>query len=82
MLVAAFVFGLIILSISLFFLIFYVRSHRAMREKRNALARHRERHLKVQLDLQARMDMEARQFEEARLALFKQAGMTTRTDRT
>jgi uncharacterized membrane protein len=82
MLVAAFIFGLIILSISLFFLIFYVRSYKAMRENRNALARQRERQLRVQLDLQARMDIEARQFEETRRALLNQVGATPRTDKT
>lgn len=74
MVVAAFIFGIIIFSLSLFFLVLYVQSNKSMRENHGALARQRERQLKFQADLQARMDAEARQFEEARQALLKHAG--------
>ena len=73
MLVASFVFGLIILSVSVVFLIHYIQSHKSMRANRAALARLRERQLRFQADLQARIDIEARQYEEARQALLKQA---------
>jgi hypothetical protein len=74
MVVAAFIFGLTLLSISVFFLIFYVQNQKSMRGNHRALERQRERQLKFQADLQARIDMEARQFEEARQSLLKQAG--------
>jgi hypothetical protein len=71
MLVAAFIFGLLICSFSLVFLFLYVQSHKSMRENQGALARQREQQLKFQADLQARIERDARQFEEARQALLK-----------
>jgi len=74
MLVAAFIFGMLIFSFSLVFLLLYVQSHNSMRENQGALARQRELQLKYQAELQARMERDARQFEEARQALLKSAG--------
>ena len=74
MIVAAFVFGILILSISLCFLLLYVQSNKSMQENHTALARQRERQLMFQTELQARIEMEARQFEAARQALLKDAG--------
>jgi hypothetical protein len=73
MVVAAFVFGTIIFSFSLFFLMLYVRSNNFMRANRSSLARQREQQLKLQAELQARMEREARQFEATRQALLRDA---------
>jgi hypothetical protein len=69
MLVGAFIFGIVIFSFSLMFLVLYVKSHKSMRENQSALARQRERQLKFQAELQARMELDARRYEEARQAL-------------
>ena len=74
MVVAALIFGVFLVAVSFFFLLLYVRSNASMRENQNALARQREQQLKFQADLQARMEMEARKYEEARQALLKHAG--------
>jgi len=74
MVVAAFIFGLVVVAFSLFFLLLYVKSHKSMRENHSALVRQREYQSKLQADLQARMDMDARKYDEARQALLKQAG--------
>lgn len=74
MVIAAFIFGIIILTVSLFFLSLYVKSNKSMRENQSALARQRARQLQYQAELQARMERDARQFEEARQALLKKAG--------
>jgi hypothetical protein len=74
MLVAAFIFGLLICSFSLVFLLLYVQSHKSIRENQGTLARQREQQLKYQAELQARMERDARQFEEARQALLKNTG--------
>lgn len=74
MVVAALIFGILVLAGSLFFLLLYVQSNNSMRASQNALARQRERQLKFQADLQARMEMEARKYEEARQTLLKRAG--------
>ena len=71
MVVAAFIFGGLILTFSLFFLLIYVNSHKSMRANSSALARQREQHRKFQADLQARMERDARQFEAKRQALLK-----------
>lgn len=71
MVVAAFIFGIIILTFSLFFLLVYVNGHKSMRANSNALARQRDQHLKFQADLQARMERDARQFEAKRQDLLK-----------
>lgn len=73
MVVAALIFGSLVLSISLLFLLVYVRNNNSMRESQSALARQRAQQLKAQADLQARMELEAREYEEARQALLKQA---------
>jgi hypothetical protein len=73
MVVAAFIFGLFLIAFSLFFLLLYVRSNTCIRESQNALARQWEQQLKLQANL-ARMEMEARKYEEARQALLKRAG--------
>ena len=73
MIVASFIFGVGILALSLFFLLLYVRSSNSIRENLTALARQRARQLKLQAELQARMDADARKYEEARQALLKQA---------
>jgi Flp pilus assembly protein TadB len=74
MVVAAFIFGIIILFFSFCFLILYVRSHKSMRENHSTLARQRERQLKFQAELQSRMERDTREYEEARQTLLKQAG--------
>ena len=73
MVVAAFIFGLVILAVSLFFLMLYVQSHKSLRENQSALARQRALQLKFQADLQARMERDARKYEEARQALLRDA---------
>ena len=74
MVVAALIFGFLLIAFSLVFLLLYVQSNNSIRENQNALARERERQLKFQAELQARMEMEARKYEEARQALLKRAG--------
>ncbi|HEX8422678.1 MAG TPA: hypothetical protein VF634_04665 [Pyrinomonadaceae bacterium] len=81
MLVAAFIFGIIILSLSLFFLLLYVKSDKSIRENQGALARYREQQLKLRAELQARMERDARAYEEARRSLLKRAGGDNRDDR-
>lgn len=73
MVVAAFIFGIVIVSLSLFFLLLYVQSNKHMRENQSVLARQREQQLKLQVELQARMETDERQFEAARQALLKHA---------
>jgi thiosulfate reductase cytochrome b subunit len=72
MILSAFVFGFLILVVSLFFLLFYVRSHNHIRDNHTALARRRAQQLKFQAELQAQIDADARKYEEARQALLKQ----------
>jgi thiosulfate reductase cytochrome b subunit len=74
MVVASFIFGLVVIAFSLIFLLLYVQSNKSMRENHSALVRQREQQRKFQADLQARMEMDARKYEEARQALLKQAG--------
>lgn len=81
MLVAAFIFGIIILSLSLFFLLLYVKGDKSIRKNQGALARHRERQLKFQAELQARIERDTRVYEEARRSLLKQAGRDERDER-
>jgi hypothetical protein len=81
MIVGAFVFGIIIFALSLFFLLLYVRSNNHMRANHTALARRREQQLKFQADLQAQIEADARKYEEARQALLKDAGGGDDTDR-
>ncbi|HEV7902617.1 MAG TPA: hypothetical protein VGO96_02155, partial [Pyrinomonadaceae bacterium] len=71
-------FGVLISSISLFFLLVYVRNNISMQASQRALARQRELQLRLQADLQARMETEARKYEEARQALLKQASAKDR----
>jgi hypothetical protein len=71
--VAAFIFGSLVVLISLLFVLVYVRNNHSMRASQSALARQRERQLKVQADLRARMETEGRSYEEARQALLKRA---------
>jgi phage regulator Rha-like protein len=78
MVVAALIFGILVLSISLLFLLVYVRNNNSMRESQSALARRREQQLKFQADLQARMESEGRKYEEARQALLRQTSGTDR----
>lgn len=73
MIVGAFVFGLIILAVSLFFLLLYVRSNNQIQQNHTALAKQRAQQLKFQAELQAQMDADARKYEETRQALLKQA---------
>jgi hypothetical protein len=81
MLIAAFIFGSLIIAFSLCFLLHYVKSHQSMRVNQGALARQRERQLKFQAELQARMAIDARKYEEARQALLKQAADNDRDRR-
>ena len=71
MVLAAFIFGILIFSSSLVFLLSYVRSDKSIRRNYGALARQRERQLKFEADLQARIELDARKYEEARQALLK-----------
>ena len=73
MLVAAFIFGILIFSFSLVFVLLYAQSNKSMRENHSVLARQRELQLKFQADLQARMELDARLYEEARQALLRDA---------
>jgi Flp pilus assembly protein TadB len=74
MVIAAFIFGLVVFLCSFFFVFHYIQSHKSMRANHLAATKQRARQLKVQADLQARMDREAREFEETRQALLRQAG--------
>lgn len=74
MVVAALVFGVFVVACSLLFLLLYVKSNKSLRENQSVLARRRAQQLKLQAELQARMETEARNYEEARQALLKQAG--------
>lgn len=73
MIVGAFIFGLLILAVSLFFLLLYVRSNSQIQESHTALVRQRARQLKFQAVLQAQIDADACKYEERRRALLKQA---------
>jgi hypothetical protein len=73
MVLAAFIFGLVVFFFSLLFVVLYVRSNKSIRENQSVLARQREQQLKFQADLQARMELEARKYEEARQTLLKHA---------
>jgi hypothetical protein len=74
MTIAAFSFGFVILFVSLFFLLGYIRSHTSIRENRHSLARQRQLQAKLQADLQARFEADALKFEEERRALLARAG--------
>lgn len=74
MVIAAFVFGIVIFSVSLVFLLNYIRTNQFMRETNNFWARQQRLQLKLQADLQARMEADERKFEEMRRALLKRAG--------
>jgi hypothetical protein len=74
MTVTAILFGLLIFSVSLFFVLAYIRGQSSMRQNRHSQARQRELQLKLQADLQARIEADARRFEEARRALLGRAG--------
>lgn len=73
MVFGAFIFGILIFSFSVFFLLGYIRSNKALDSSRRSLARQRELDLKVLADLQARMEADERRFEERRSALLKRA---------
>ncbi|MDQ1560139.1 MAG: hypothetical protein QOD32_3199 [Pyrinomonadaceae bacterium] len=81
MVVAAFIFGLVIFSVSVFFLLGYIRSHNSIRQNRHSLARQQQLQAKLQADLQTRIEADARKFEEARRALLAHAnGESDRAD--
>ena len=83
MIVGAFIFGLLISAVSLFFLLLYVRSNSQIRESHTALARQRAQQLKFQAELQAQIDADAHKYEERRQALLKRAaGGGDDTDRS
>jgi len=71
MVFAAFLFGLLIFSVSVFCVLAYIRSSSSLRHNQNSWARQRQLQLKLQADLQARIEADARKFEEARLALLE-----------
>ncbi|HZH32860.1 MAG TPA: hypothetical protein VEY11_18980 [Pyrinomonadaceae bacterium] len=77
MAVTAILFGILIFSVSLFFVLAYIQGQSSMRQNRNSQARQREQQLKLQADLQARIEADARRFEEARRALLERAGRHT-----
>jgi hypothetical protein len=74
MTVAAFGFGVLIFLVSLFFLLGYIRSQTSLRRGHNSLVRQREQQLKLQVDLQARIEADVRKFEAERRALLERAG--------
>jgi hypothetical protein len=74
MAIGAFIFGILIFSFSVFVLLGYLRSSKALESSRRSLARQRELDLKVLADLQARMEADERRFEEKRRALLERAG--------
>ncbi|HEX8129192.1 MAG TPA: hypothetical protein VF527_08835 [Pyrinomonadaceae bacterium] len=69
----ALLFGFFILAVSVFFLLAYIHSQSSMQQNRNSQARQRELQLKLQADLQARIEADTRRFEEERRALLERA---------
>jgi len=74
MVVAAFLFGIVIFSVSVICLLGYIRSSNFLRQNHNSWARQRALHLQLQADLQARIEADTRKFEEARRELLERAG--------
>ena len=74
MIVAAFVFSIAIFAFSLLFLLRYIQNEKCLRVSREILARQQQQQLKLQADLQARMEADRRALEAARQALLKQSG--------
>ncbi|HZG53692.1 MAG TPA: hypothetical protein VEZ40_16305 [Pyrinomonadaceae bacterium] len=74
MIVAAFLFGVLIFCISVFFLISYINSNKSWRRNQHARVRQRELQLKLEADLRARIEADAHQFDEARRALLGREG--------
>ena len=74
MILAAFVFAVFISVLSLACLIGYIRGNKSMRRDRHFWAQQRELELKLQADLQARMEADSRRFEETRRALLERTG--------
>ena len=75
MVIAAFVFGLVIFALSLFLVFSYIQSDRSMQQQGNSLARQRALQVKLQADLQARVEADTRKFEEDRRSLLERAGV-------
>jgi hypothetical protein len=73
----AILFGILIFSVSVFFVLAYIQGQSSMRHNRNSQARQRELQLKLHADLQARIEVDARRFEGARRALLERAGGDT-----
>jgi hypothetical protein len=74
MILAAYIFAVVISALSLFCLFSYIRSNKSMRRDRHFWAQQRELELKLQADLQARMEADSRRFEETRRALLERTG--------
>ncbi|HEX8636186.1 MAG TPA: hypothetical protein VF703_18845 [Pyrinomonadaceae bacterium] len=74
MIVAAFLFGILIFSISVFFLISYINSNKSWRRNQHAWVRQRQLQLKLEADLRARIEADTHRFEETRRALLERAG--------
>jgi hypothetical protein len=68
MVVAAVIFSIFIFTLSLFFLLDYIRSQKSMQRNRRSWTREQELQLKFEADWEARIEAEAREHEEARRA--------------
>jgi hypothetical protein len=74
MVLAAFIFAVFISVLSLACLLGYIQSNKSLRRDRHFWAQQRELELKLQAELQARMEADSRRFEEARRALLERTG--------
>ncbi|HJR06758.1 MAG TPA: hypothetical protein VJ842_05840 [Pyrinomonadaceae bacterium] len=73
MIIAAFIFSIALFAFSLLFLLRYIQNEKYLRVNRDLLARQQRQQLKSQADLQAQIEADRRELEEARRALLKQA---------
>jgi hypothetical protein len=74
MVIASFIFAVVIFSLSLACLFVYIQSNKSLRRDSNFWARQRELEIKLQADLQALMEADSRRFEETRRALLERTG--------
>ncbi|HEY1404001.1 MAG TPA: hypothetical protein VGB05_07750 [Pyrinomonadaceae bacterium] len=73
MVFAAVIFSVFIFSVSVMFLLDYIRTQDSLQQNRNAWARQQELQLKREADLQAHIEADMRRFEEVRRALSESA---------
>ncbi|HEY0083703.1 MAG TPA: hypothetical protein VGB61_12995 [Pyrinomonadaceae bacterium] len=74
MVIAAFIFAVFIFTLSLGCLFAYIQGNKSLRRDRSFWAQQQELELKLQADLQARMEADSRRFEEQRRALLERTG--------